>query len=73
MANFDNSADIINFLKDIKDKKNISQKDIYEVTKISEDTLTRYFNSETKISLPNLLKICKVLDVSVNLTETSKK
>ncbi|KUJ56468.1 helix-turn-helix domain-containing protein [Chryseobacterium aquaticum] len=73
MANFDNSDDIINFLKDIKDKKNISQKEIYEVTKISEDTLTRYFNNETKVSLPNLLKICKVLNISVKLTETRKK
>lgn len=68
MANFDNSADmgeqlIINFLKERMSEKNITQKLISEQTGISEDSLTRYFNRQVKISLPNLLKICGVLEL----------
>lgn len=68
MANFDNSADvgeqiIINFLKERMSDKNFTQKQLYEQTGISEDTLTRYFKRQTKISLPNLLKICGALEL----------
>lgn len=68
MANFENSADfgeqlIIKFLKDRMVEKELTQKQLFELTGISEDTLTRYFNRQTKISLPNLLKICGALEL----------
>lgn len=84
MANFDNSADvgeqiIINFLKERMSDKNLTQKQLYEQTGISEDTLTRYFNRQTKISLPNLLKLCGALELrpflipsEINDTEFNK-
>lgn len=68
MANFDNSADIgeqmiIKFLKERMEEKSMKQNKLSDLTGISEDTLTRYFNRQTKISLPNLLKICGALEL----------
>ncbi|WP_265427887.1 helix-turn-helix domain-containing protein [Chryseobacterium sp. YIM B08800] len=68
MANFDNSADIgeqmiIKFMKERMEEKSMKQNRLSDLTGISEDTLTRYFNRQTKISLPNLLKICGALEL----------
>lgn len=68
MANFDNSAEIgeqmiINFLKERLEEKSMKQYQLSELTGISEDTLTRYFNRQTKITLQNLLKICGALEL----------
>ncbi|ROI02925.1 XRE family transcriptional regulator [Chryseobacterium sp. G0240] len=68
MGNFDNSANygeqlIIKLFKDRMIDIQVTQKQISELTGISEDTLTRYFNRQTKISLPNLIKICGALEL----------
>ncbi|MHA7825128.1 helix-turn-helix domain-containing protein [Chryseobacterium arthrosphaerae] len=66
MAIFDRSSEyaeqiIVKLLKDRMADLQMTQKQLFELTGISEDTLTRYFKIQTKISLPNLLKICGAL------------
>lgn len=66
MANFDNSAEIgeqliIKLLYERMQEKKYSQKRLSELVGLSEDTINRYFNRQTKIPLPNLLKICGAL------------
>ncbi len=41
---------------------------LYKETGISQSTISRYFNGETKLSLIAFLKLCKALKISMFLT-----
>jgi transcriptional regulator with XRE-family HTH domain len=58
--------EITNRIKDAREKKNYSQQYLAEQLGISQKAYSKIENGETKLTVDNLLKISKVLEVNLN-------
>lgn len=58
--------DIGSKIKELRSKKNLTQKELARISEIAEITIRKYENGERKPKIEQLQKIAKVLDVTVD-------
>lgn len=53
-------------LRKVRESKNISQKELAAIMKVGQSTVSMWETGETTPRMPKLLKLCKVLNCSLD-------